>query len=130
MGGKHAVTPQTPLGRSPLIFGREPALYISLAASVIRLLAAFVVDLSDLQQSALNAVIVAAAGLLIAHIVHDGQVAAILGFVQALVSLAIGFGLKLDADAQAVIMSVVGTTVAMFTRTQVTAPVQPKTPPL
>lgn len=116
--------------RSPLIFGREPALYVSLAATAIRLLAAFVIDLTELQQSALNAVVAAAAGLTIAHIVRDGQVAAILGFVTALVSLAIGFGLRIDPDGQAVIMSFVGTAIAMFTRTQVTAPVQPQTPPV
>lgn len=121
-----ATTPK----RSPLIFGREPALYVSLAATAVRLIAAFVIDLTEVQQSALNAVIAAAAGLFIAHIVHDGQLAAILGFVQALVSLAIGLGLKIDPDGQAVIMSFVGTAAAMFTRTQVTAPVQPQTPPV
>lgn len=120
----------TTTGRSPLVFGREPALYISLAATAIRLLAAFVVDLTELQQSALNAVVAAAAGLAIAHMVKDGQVAAILGFVTALISLAVGFGLKLDPDAQAVIMSFVCTAISMFTRTQVTAPVQPQTPPV
>lgn len=119
-----------PNSRPALIFGREPALYISLAATAIRLLAAFVIDLSELQQATLNAVVAAAAGLAIAHIVHDGQVPAILGFVQALISLAIGFGLKIDPDGQAVIMSFVGTVTAMFVRTQVTAPVQPKTPPV
>lgn len=127
MGGRHLVTPKA---RSPLIFGREPALYISLAATAIRLLAAFVVDLTELQQSALNAVVAAAAGIAIAHIVHDGQLAAIIGFIHALIAVAVGFGLKLDPDAQAVIMSFVGTVAAMFTRTQVTAPVQPKTPPV
>lgn len=115
---------------SPLIFGREPALYISLAAVAIKLLAAFVIDLSTDQQSALNAVVAAAAGLLIAQMVKDGQVAAILGIAQALIALAIGFGLRIDPDGQAVIMSFIGTAAAMFTRTQVTAPVQPQTPPV
>lgn len=124
MVGKHMAP------RNPLIFGREPALYITLAATAIKLIAAFVIDLNTGQQSALNAVVAAAAGLAIAHIVRDGQVAAILGIVQAFIALAIGFGLKIDPDAQAVIMSFVATAAAMFTRTQVTAPVQPQTPPV
>ena len=116
--------------RPALIFGREPALYITLAGTAIKLIAAFLIDLNSQQQSALNAIVAAAAGLLIAHMVKDGQVAAILGMVQALIALAIGFGLRIDADTQAVVMSFAATAAAMFTRTQVTAPVQPQTPPV
>lgn len=127
MGGKHVAPTPT---RNPLVFGREPALYVTLAATAIRLISAFWIDLTEHQQAALNAVVAAAGGLLIAHMVRDGQVAAILGLASALIALAIGFGLHLDPDDQAVIMSFVGTAVAMFTRTQVTAPVQPQTPPV
>lgn len=105
------------------LFGREPALILSLAASTIRLLAAFLVELTTEQQAVLNAVVAAAVGLAIAAKVRDGQVAAVLGLVQAVLALAVGFGLEISADNQAVIMSFVGTALAAFVRTQVIAPV-------
>lgn len=108
-----------------LIFGRDPAVILSLVGTAIQLFAAFVIDLSIEQQAACNAIFAAAIGLFIALCVKDGQVAAVLGFAQALIALAIGFGLRLDPDNQAVIMSFVGTAAGMFIRTQVTAPVPP-----
>ena len=86
---------------------RDPALYLTLIATAVRLLAAFVIDLTDSQQAVLNATATAVAGLIVALWVRrDGQVAAILGVAQALLALAVGFGLD-----------------AAFVRTQVTAPV-------
>ena len=107
-------------------FRRDPALIVSLLATAVRLIAAFWIDLSVEQQSAINAVIAGVAGLWIAFLVRDGQAAGILGVAQALIALAVGFGLRLDPDQQAVIMSFVGTAVAMFVRTQVTAPAPPR----
>lgn len=103
-------------------FKRDPALFISLGATTVRLFAAFIVDLNADQQALLNAVIAAVAGVAICVIVRDGLPAAILGLVQALLALAIGFGLHVDPDNQALIMSGVGTAMAMFVRTQVIAP--------
>jgi hypothetical protein len=113
----------------PRIFGREPAVWLTLIATAVRLLGAFVIELTDGQQAVLNAVAAAGAALIVAVMVHDGQVAAILGFAQALIALAVGFGLHIDADRQAVIMSFVGAAVAMFVRTQVSpkAPVPAQT---
>jgi hypothetical protein len=72
----------------------------------------------------LNAAATAVAGLIVALVVRkDGQVAAILGVAQALLALAIGFGLDLSAERQAVVMSVVGAVAAAFIRSQVVAPV-------
>ncbi len=107
----------------PKFFGREPAIWLTLFATAVRLVGAFVIDLSADQQAWLNAVATAAASLIVAAMVKDGLVAAILGFAQALLALAVGFGLNIDADGQAVIMSFVGAAVAMFVRTQVIAPV-------
>lgn len=102
---------------------REPALYLTLAATIIRLLAAFVVDLTPDQQAVLNATATAVAGLVVAlWVTRDGQVAALLGVVQAILALAVGFGADLSAEAQAVIMSFVGAAAAMFVRQQVEAP--------
>ncbi|GGN39377.1 hypothetical protein FHR83_006731 [Actinoplanes campanulatus] len=101
---------------------REPALYLTLFATLVRLLAAFWLDLSDGQQAVLNATATAVAGLIVAVWVRrDGQVAALLGVVQAVLALAVGFGADLSAESQAVIMSFVGTAAAMFVRTQVDA---------
>jgi hypothetical protein len=103
---------------------RDPALYLTLFATAVRLAAAFIVDLTDGQQAVLNATATAVAGLVVALWVRrDGQVAALLGVAQALLALAVGFGLDVSAEGQAVIMSFIGALAAAFIRTQVTAPV-------
>lgn len=105
-------------------FSRDPALWLTLVATAVRLASAFVFHLSGEQQAVLNAVATAVAALIVAVWVrHDGQVAAILGAAQALLALAIGFGLNVSAENQAVIMSFVGAVAAAFIRTQVVAPV-------
>ncbi len=105
---------------------REPALYLTLAATLIRLLSAFWLNLSDEEQAVLNAAATAVAGLIVAvWVKRDGQVAGLLGVVQAVLALAVGFGANLSAEAQAVIMSFVGAAAAMFIRTQVDAPAPP-----
>jgi nicotinamide riboside transporter PnuC len=105
---------------------REPALYLTLFATIVRLLAAFVFDLTDGQQAVLNAAATAVAGLIVAIWVRrDGQLAGVLGLVQASLALAVGFGAHLTAENQALLMSAVGALAAVFIRTQVTAPVTP-----
>jgi hypothetical protein len=105
------------------IFGREPAAWLALVAITVKLISAFVIEVSPDAQSAINAVAAAAVGLLVAFTVHDGVIAAILGFVQAAVALAVGLGVHLPADRQALLMTAIQVVVAMFVRTQVTAPV-------
>ncbi len=105
------------------IFGREPALWLALTAVLIKLVSAFWIDLSIEQQSSLNAIAAAVVGLLIAGIARDGLSAAALGFIQAGIALGIGFGLRIDPDQQALIMSAASAVAAMFVRTQATAPV-------
>jgi hypothetical protein len=103
---------------------RDPALYLTLFATAVRLGAAFVFHLTDGQQAVLNAAATAVASLIVAvWVARDGQVAALLGVAQALLALAIGFGLNVSGENQAVIMSFVGAVAAAFIRTQVTAPV-------
>lgn len=104
-------------------FGREPALILTFIAVAVKTVAAFGLDVSVDQQSAINAVAAAVVGLLIAGFAHDGLGAAVLGFAQAVIALAVGFGLHWDAGQQAVVMSLVAAAVGMFDRTQVTAPV-------
>lgn len=105
-------------------FSRDPALWLTLIATAVRLASAFVFHLTDEQQTWVNAAVTAIASLIVAVVVrHDGQVPAILGAAQALLALAIGFGLNVSAENQAVIMSFVGALAAAFVRTQVVAPV-------
>jgi hypothetical protein len=107
-----------------LKLSRDPALYLTLFATAVRFIAAFWLNFTDGQQAVLNAAATAIAGLIVAlWVKRDGQVAAILGVAQALLALAVGFGLNVDAEHQAVIMSVIGAALAAFTRTQVTASV-------
>ncbi|WP_435133644.1 hypothetical protein [Actinacidiphila sp. bgisy144] len=108
------------------ILGREPALWLSLVAVIVKLSTAFGLDLSDKQQAVVNAFAAAVVGLLVALTVHDGVNAAILGLVQAGMSLAIGFGLHWSADQQSTVMSLASVLIAMWTRTQVTAKVPAK----
>lgn len=107
-------------------FSRDPALWLFLINTAIRIAAAFWLDTSDETQALLNAICTAVAGLIIAFMVRrDGQVAAILGLAQAVLALALGLGLDLSAETQALIMSFVGALAAAFIRTQVLAPVNP-----
>jgi hypothetical protein len=95
-------------GKAGLIFGREPVLWISLISTGV--------------QAAVNGVVAAAAGLATAIITKDGVSAAALGFIQAGIACAVGFGLKWSPEQQAIVMSFVSTLAAMFVRTQVEAP--------
>jgi hypothetical protein len=109
----------------PKIFGREPALWLALVSILVKMGAAFGLDVTVDQQSAINAAAAAVVGLIVARIVHDGTVAAVLGTAQAVMALAVGFGLHLAADRQAIIMSLVSVTLSLVVRSQVTAPVPP-----
>lgn len=121
--GRHNKPGGTLLDR--FVAGREPALLAAAIGTGLKLAGAFIVDLGAPQQAVLNAVVAAALGTLVAITTRDGLSAALLGLTQALIALAIGFGLHVDPDMQALIMSFVGTIIAMFIRTQVTAPVPP-----
>jgi nicotinamide riboside transporter PnuC len=105
-----------------LIFKREPALFLTLIAVGIKTLAAFGLNVTGEQQAVINAVAAGAVGLLIAVMAHDGIGAAVLGFVQAIIALAVGFGADWSAEQQAIVLSLAAAVVGMFDRTQVTAP--------
>jgi hypothetical protein len=104
------------------IFGREPALWLALVAIVVQTISAFWINVSANQQTWINAVAAAVVGLVVAVSTGDGIVAAILGLAQAVLALAVGFGLNWSADQQGIALSLVAAVVAMFTRTQVVAP--------
>jgi len=106
-----------------LKLARDPALWLFLVATGVRLFSAFVIHVDDDTQALINALATAVASALVALIVRrDGQVPAILGVAQALLALAVGLGLHVSAENQALIMSFVGGLAAAFVRTQVVAP--------
>lgn len=108
----------------PKIFGREPALWLSLVAIAIQTVSAFVIDVSADQQAWINAAAAAVVGLAVAVMTGDGVVAGILGLAQAALALAVGYGLDWSTSQQGIAMALVAAVVGMFTRTQVTAPVK------
>lgn len=107
------------------IFNREPAILMALAASIISFIGAFVVHLSDGQQTVLNAVVAAVFGLIAAWgLSKDRLVPAIMGVAQAVLNVTLAFGLHLSAERQSIIMGLVSTLVAaLIVRPQVTAKV-------
>jgi hypothetical protein len=106
-----------------LILGREPAAWLTLFAVAVKLFSAFVIDVDEQTQAWVNAAAAAGMGVLIAWITKDGIVAAILGLIQAAMSLAVGLGLDWDVATQAVVLSFVSLALGAYDRTQVTAPV-------
>ncbi|MCX4801796.1 hypothetical protein OG594_09045 [Streptomyces sp. NBC_01214] len=104
------------------LFNREPALWLGLVAIGVKLLAAFGMDVSAEQQAVINAVAAALVGLILAVVAGDAIGAAVLGFAQAALALAVGFGLDWSAEQQAVVLAAAAAVVAMWDRTQITAP--------
>ncbi|WP_326646700.1 hypothetical protein OG884_18915 [Streptosporangium sp. NBC_01755] len=99
----------------------EPALLASLVASGVQLAAAFFLPWSDAQVAVINAVVLAAAGVWVAFtttgVDNGGSIkAAILGFVQAGISLAVTFGWKVTPEQTVGLMTFVGLVVAVFIR--------------
>lgn len=99
----------------------EPALIAALVATLVQFAAAFWLPWSNTQVAVVNAAVLAAAGVWVAFSTRSadngGSIkAAILGFVQAGVSAAVTFGWDATPEQTAVIMSLVGTLVAVFIR--------------
>lgn len=105
------------------IFGREPAAWLGLVAILIKLFSAFVIAVGPDVQAWINAAAAAAMGLAVAYLTKDGVIAAILGFAQSAIALAVGLGAGLDTTEQALLLSALSMAIAGYDRTQVTAPV-------
>lgn len=108
-----------------MIFGREPAVILAFFAALLKLLAAFGVDVTADQQAVINAVLSAVVALALAVVLNQGALyAAILNLAQAGMALFVGFGLDWSADKQALVMASVAAALAVFgVRPQVQAPV-------
>lgn len=107
------------------IFGREPAVVLSLIASAIMMFTSFIYPLTGDQQGALNAVAMGLVGIIsFWAIAEDGGLALIIGFAKAVLALGLAFGLNLTAEQQAVLMSFVTILAqAVIIRPNVVAPI-------
>lgn len=105
------------------LFGREPAAVLAFISILVKLGSAYVFHATVLQQATVNTVAACGVALFIAVVAHDSIGAAVFNLAQALVAAAVGFGLKLDADHQALWLSLVTVVIGLWSRTQVTAPV-------
>lgn len=110
---------------TPRIFGREPSAILGLIAVAVQFFSAFVMEVSQDTQTAVNAVAAAAVGLAVAWIVRDGVIAAVTGLAAAALALGMNLGLDWSADRQAAWMAAVMVAAQWFVRTQVTAPAPP-----
>jgi hypothetical protein len=106
------------------IFGREPVAILAAVAIILKLGAAYGLDVSDDQQTLINTVLACAVAVASAIILKNGAAyAAILQFSQAALALFAGFGLDLSAQQQAGWMSLVAAVLAVIEHPAVTAPV-------
>ena len=108
------------------VLGKEPAVWIGLVAVIVQFLVAWGVDLTEQQQSYINAVATAGMGLFIAVTVARDQIAAAaVGLLGAVLQLFVAFGVHFSQDQIATAGALLTAVLAGFLRTQVTAPVDP-----
>jgi hypothetical protein len=106
-----------------MILGREPALWGTLFRTAILLISTFFFNFTIDQQGALNAVVAAVIGIIVAwQVAGEKAVPLLLGFAEAALAATVAFGVHFSVPTQAVIMGFAAALVGMFTRTQVVAP--------
>lgn len=110
-------------------FSRDPVLWLNLAAMFIMGISTWLVPLSDGQQALLNGFLLGVANVWAAFKVGDGQVAAIMGVFKAGLAVALGFGLRMSPEEQAVALGIVTTVLMVVTRSQVVSMIPGPLPP-
>ncbi|MFC8009167.1 hypothetical protein [Streptomyces cinereoruber] len=106
------------------IFGREPVYLLAFVSIVLKLSAAYGLDVTDTQQGAIMAVLSLAVALATAVVLKTGAAAAaIVNLAQGFLALFLAFGLAMPAETQALWMMAVEGAVALLLRREVTAPV-------
>lgn len=108
------------------VFGREPVYILAFVAIVLKLAAAYGLDVSAEQQGAIMAVLSLIVAVVNAIVLKTGAVgAAIVNLAQGAIALFLAFGLDMSADQQALWMGIVEAAVALVIHREVTAPVPP-----
>lgn len=106
------------------IFGREPVYVLGFIAAGLQALTAFGLDVTETQQTLVNFFAAAVVGVITAIVLKTGALAAaLLGFAQSGMALAVGFGLDWSTDMQGKVMAAVAALLALWLREKVTAPV-------
>ena len=106
------------------IFGREPVVIAVFLVAVLQVGSSLYFHWSDQQQALVNAAISVVLGFVAAAgVAFDKALPAVVGVVQAVLAVAIGFGLHLQDTQVSMITSMVAAGVALWTRDRVTAPV-------
>ncbi|KQX27573.1 hypothetical protein ASD97_25085 [Streptomyces sp. Root63] len=106
------------------IFGREPVYVLGFIAAGFQALTAFGLDVTETQQTLVNFFAAAVVGVITAIVLKTGALAAaLLGFAQSGMALAVGFGLDWSTDMQGKVMAAVAALLALWLREKVTAPV-------
>lgn len=105
------------------IFGREPVYILAFIAIVLKLAAAYGLEVSADQQTLINTFLACIVAVVSAIVLRNGAVGAtIVQLGQAALALFLGFGLEMSAEEQAGWMAVVAGAVALWERREVTAP--------
>lgn len=107
-----------------MIFGREPALVAGFVKAVLVLVTAFWVVMTPEQIGLVNGVVAAVLAVYVAYVTHQTLASGLLGFTDAAIALAVGFGAHLSAEQTGAIIAFVTIAISMYNRTQVT-PVGP-----
>ncbi|MET8378072.1 hypothetical protein [Streptomyces microflavus] len=106
------------------IFGREPVYVLGFIAAGLQALTAFGLDVTETQQTLVNFFAAAVVGVITAIVLKTGALAAaLLGFAQSGMALAVGFGLDWSTDMQGKVMAAIAALLALWLREKVTAPV-------
>lgn len=110
------------------IFGREPAVFWGLVATLIQSVL-LLFPVSEELHGALNAAVLAAAGLATAAMVNvDAVLPALTGLIKAVFAVVLAFGTPLSEGTQVAVLAVVTAVGAFFVRQNVVAKVPVKTP--
>ncbi|MFC9497653.1 hypothetical protein [Streptomyces sp. NPDC056982] len=105
-------------------FGREPVYILAFLAIVLKLSAAYGLEVSDAQQGAIMAVLSLIVAVVSAIVLKTGAVgAAIVNLAQGVLALFLAFGLDMPAETQALWMLAVEGAIALVLHREVTAPV-------
>lgn len=106
------------------VFGREPVYILATIAIVLKLGAAYGLDISDAEQGALMAFLSLVVAVINAFVLKTGAVgAAIVNLAQGGIALFLAFGLEMSAETQALWMFAIEALVALVIHKEVTAPV-------
>lgn len=110
--------------KNGLLFGRQPVLVTTFLAMAVQVLSSLVLHWSDNQQALLNAAVSVVLGAVAAATVAlDKALPLLVGCVQAVIAVGVGFGMHISDTQVSSITAAVAAGVALWTYDRVTAPV-------